>query len=335
MTAKLLNLLKLKRIFIPATLVAILGIFVLYLFFGPISVTFHTAERLSYSQALEEFETLSSQDDGNINDKCGSILMNHGTKVTKSIVLYHGYTNCPEQFRSLGQQFFDQGYNVLIPRIPFHGNKDRLTTDLSQLTPETLSNFVKQTSQIGSGIGDEVYTAGISGGAILSATSGYYYNFINKAIIISPLFIGYDLPDWGLDPFIKIRNFMPDYYVWWDDEEKENITGPNYAYPRFSFKGSMSFMEVGKKLVLDIESSKATNNPNLKIVHITSQNDKAVKNYYNQNIIDNWANKINHQPTLYMFPASYNFNHDIIDQNQATARPDIVYPIIIGLAEAR
>lgn len=330
---KIYKLLNKKRFSIPIGIILLILIFILYLFFGPITVSFQSADRITYDESLRKIDELTKLDTDSINDKCKSIILNHGKQTEKSIVFYHGYTNCPEQFRDLGQKFYDLGYNVLIPRIPSHGEKDRLTTSPSNLTPNDLTNFVRETSLIVSGLGKNVYTSGISGGGVLAATSGYYYKFISKVLIMSPLFIAYDLENWQLGPFIKMRNFMPDYYRWWDMNTKEKISGPNYAYPQFSFKGSMAFMEVGYRLMLEVESNSAVINKDVKIIHIYTENDIAVKNGFNNNILDTWAKKIGTTSEKYMFPASYNFNHDIIDKNQATARPDIVYPVIVDLAE--
>src|SRR4051812_44997577 len=74
-----------------------------------------------YEAAVERFQTgTASQEGPEILAPCQSILMGHGRKTERCIIFLHGLTNCPQQFNKLGQMYFDQGYNVLIPRMPLH-----------------------------------------------------------------------------------------------------------------------------------------------------------------------------------------------------------------------
>lgn len=60
-----------------------------------------------------------------LNPVCSSTLLTHGEKVDRAIVFLHGFTSCPQQFSQLGQEYFEKGYNVYMPRTPRHGIKDR------------------------------------------------------------------------------------------------------------------------------------------------------------------------------------------------------------------
>ncbi len=50
-----------------------------------------------------------------------SIAMLTGAHAAKAVVIFHGYTVLPEQFRLVGDAYRAQGYNVWIPRLPRHG----------------------------------------------------------------------------------------------------------------------------------------------------------------------------------------------------------------------
>ncbi len=230
----------------------------------------------------------------------------------------------------MGERFFVQGYNVLIPRLPAHGLKDRLTGLPSRVSASFLSTFVKDVYGAVKGLGEQIEFAGISGGGVLAAWAAYYYK-VSKVMIISPLFLPYDIPDWGLRPLVNLRPFLPDYYIWWDDETKEKIQGPDYAYPRFSLLGAISFLELGLKMRDSLNSNDAVLNSDLEIIHIYSENDIAVKNPFNKEIISRWGSKLPNAPQEFMFEAYYGFNHDIIDINQASAKPEIVYAKLIEL----
>ncbi len=78
-----------------------------------------------YAAALVKWEALRAQDGAEVNPVCRSTLLTHGARAEQAAVLVHGVTNCPQQFVQLAPLLFDQGYNVLIPRIPWNGFLDR------------------------------------------------------------------------------------------------------------------------------------------------------------------------------------------------------------------
>ena len=61
--------------------------------------------------------------------------------VQHAVLLFHGFTNCPQQFDELARRFHARGCNVYVPRIPHHGLKDRLTRDLENVTVDELADF--------------------------------------------------------------------------------------------------------------------------------------------------------------------------------------------------
>ena len=42
----------------------------------------------------------------------------HGAAVDDAVVLFHGFTNCPQQFDELAREFYARGCNVYVPLIP-------------------------------------------------------------------------------------------------------------------------------------------------------------------------------------------------------------------------
>src|SRR5438045_9568543 len=73
-----------------------------------------------------------------IRPECRSRLFSSGRRTDRVIVLLHGFTNCPKQFERLGQALASRGDNVFIPRLPWHGESNRMTSDLTRLTAEDL-----------------------------------------------------------------------------------------------------------------------------------------------------------------------------------------------------
>ena len=90
----------------------------------------------SYEEALARIEEIKAEEAelSNLNPDCESIAMVQEEKAENAIVFLHGFTSCPYQFAELGELYFNQGYNVLIPRQPRHGLNDLDGPPLKGLT---------------------------------------------------------------------------------------------------------------------------------------------------------------------------------------------------------
>jgi carboxylesterase len=124
-----------------------------------------------YEDARQRIEALWADEGAEYNPLCRLIFMDHDKKTERVIVFLHGYTNCPEQFRQLGQRFFEQGYNVLIAPQPHMGLADRMNSEQALLTAEELAAYTDEVIDIAQGLGDRVSLAGLSGGGVMAAWS--------------------------------------------------------------------------------------------------------------------------------------------------------------------
>src|SRR5262245_36966831 len=109
----------------------ILLVLVLWVLFRPISMSgleSHPNPVANYDEATARVRSMQEEDNMDLaQDVCITKLYDHGMQTEHVIVLLHGFTTCPEQFNDLGKLYFDFGYNVLIPRLPYHGLSNRLT----------------------------------------------------------------------------------------------------------------------------------------------------------------------------------------------------------------
>lgn len=74
----------------------------------------------SYEEAAARINQIQAAEAelAELNPVCATQLLTHGDKVDNVIVFLHGFTSCPAQFAHLGEEYFEKGYNVYIPRIP-------------------------------------------------------------------------------------------------------------------------------------------------------------------------------------------------------------------------
>jgi hypothetical protein len=79
----------------------------------------------NYDEAVQRINSIRSVEPPDLNPVGRSQFLPHGQRTDCSAVLFHGYTNCPQQFKSLGDQLQVHGYNVWILRTIGHGLTDR------------------------------------------------------------------------------------------------------------------------------------------------------------------------------------------------------------------
>jgi len=137
-------------------------------------------EKIAHIQAVEKTQPLQ--------DICHTTILTHGHKVEQVIILMHGMTSCPRQFIEFGSLLFEQGYNVLIPRMPYNGYTDLETTDLKYLTMKDLRDSSATMVDIAHGLGERVTYAGLSVGGTMAAWVAQYRADVDRAILIAPAF---------------------------------------------------------------------------------------------------------------------------------------------------
>ena len=235
-------------------------------------------------------------------------------------MLFHGLTNSPAQYSAFAPILFERGVNVLVPRMPEHVNRDRMTTRIAEVTPEVLLNTANEAVDIACGLGERTGVLGISMGALLA---GYCAQFrrLDEAVLIAPNFGLLHLPrfacrllSWGLRAF-------PNRFMWWDPRVRD-MRGPLAAYPRFPTRVLGATMSIA-----DAVYDAARRQPPLtqRIVTIVNSNDPAVSNGVTEQVVASWR-RWNAQGVSYVELESLPRHHDIVDPEQPLARTDLVYP---------
>jgi hypothetical protein len=288
----------------------------------------------TYQEALVKLKNLQSLDSSEINPSCHTKALLHDEKVAKVIILYHGFTNCPAQFDVLSQDLYSKGYNVLIPRTRYHGYNDRLTEDPGKLTDIDLIDQVQQSVDIATGLGNSIVSFGLSGGGIMAAFGGYFRTEVDTIFLASPLFLPKQIDIRFANGFFNTIDAIPNYFLWWDDVQKEKVAGPNYAYPRFSSKGLLAYERVAYSIIngqpADLQKSVQSDK---QIILLTTQNDNAINNEFVTDSVNLMTKNLGATLTSYRFPKSKNVIHDFIDPNQTEAKTEIAYPKILDLLE--
>lgn len=319
------------------SLLAIVLIVAAVLWLKPVSLPAEPAERnaLGYDQAVELINEFiaGEQARSDIRPECETQALLHDERPEKVIVFYHGFTSCPAQFAALGQRFYNEGYNVLIPRLPRHGNSNRLTDELSELTTEELLTFTNTTLDIAGAFGDEVTLAGLSAGGTLAMWAAQHRSDLDRVVIMAPLIGAGVVPAALTRPVTNLALLMPSRYMWWDGEGKD--ASPRivyYSYPGYETRGMGQMLRIGLAILQEARSS----TPNSKnILIITNGNDQAVNRDEIRKIVAEWQNNPDTAVETYEFDAATGLPHDFVTVEHPAAQIDLVYPILIDLIEGR
>jgi carboxylesterase len=294
---------------------------------GPGRFRSHPHPATDYGAALRRIAAVEALDGPEISPECRTRLMTHGARTARVVVLLHGLTNCPEQFRALGERLFARGANVYIPRLPEHGLADRMTTALARLDARAMCTATDQAVDIGRGLGDSVIVVGLSIGGVMAAWAAQERADVVRAVPIAPLH-GLARARGPLTlPVMNLMLALPNQFVWWDAKAKENVPGPWHVYPRFSTRATGETLLLGAAVEADARRAPPAAGS---IVMITVGGDVAVDNGAVARLVGVWRAHRAHV-TTWEFPASLRLNHDIIDPEQVGGNPALVYPVLEAL----
>jgi esterase/lipase len=281
-----------------------------------------------YESAMARFAQIQAQEEAHrkLNPVCCSVLLTHGSKTEHVIVLMHGMTNCPQQFVELAPIFYEQGYNVLIPRMPHNGLADTDTDDLKYLKAAELCNCSNAMVDIARGLGDHITFLGLSVGGLMAAWVAQYREDVNKAVIIAPSFtigphLGVGVSRIIMRLFLILPNIMTQRLKPFKD-------GPDHNYLGFATRGLGEMMRFGFSIY---DTSKKTSAAAQSVLVITNAADPAVNNKIPLKVAKNWQANGLKQLDQYQFDAKYRLIHDIIDPGQKLQNVAVSYPILLDL----
>lgn len=289
----------------------------------------HPFPMADYAAALGRFQQIQATEGSELNPVCRSILLTHGQRTERAVVFFHGYTNCPQQFRELGHIFYELGYNVLIPRLPRHGLKDRKVENLSPLKAEELRDCADTSVDIACGLGRKVYVAGLSAGGTLSAWIAQNRSEVTRAILIAPA-LGFTRHEGTRlqKALALLLPLLPDIQRDWCDFEPDAL---GHAYPGFSSRALGQLLRVSVATF----AGALDQAPRVQdVVLVTSKSDEAVSDFLAWQLIGLWRSKGLIKFTAVDFPKAMKIEHDMIDPAQKNQQTQIVYPVIVSLLNA-
>jgi carboxylesterase len=322
--------------------IIILGIFavfvavLLFMAFKPYHLNQEVAlnPATTYGEALARIDAITDTEaeHPDLNPECGTILMTHGTKVDNLVVFFHGFTSCPIQFTELGEAYFDQGYNVYIPRQPKHGLKDVKGTALKGLSAEALAAFATEAIDIAQGLGEEITVVGLSSGGAIATWAAQERDDIDLAVALAP-FLGVNyIPKVLTRPITNLVLSIPDIFLWWDGSKKmDNELIAPYSYRGYYLHALFENLRLG---FITEEQSKKEKPAASAILVVTNANDPAVNNDVVASFEQLWLTHGEEFLTTYQFEKELFLPHDFITFTHPEGQPELVYPKLIEIIQS-
>jgi pimeloyl-ACP methyl ester carboxylesterase len=241
-----------------------------------------------------------------------------------AVVLLHGLTNSPPQYDALAPLLHARGHAVVVPRMPLHGYRDRMTDALAALRAPDLEAAALEAVLVGALCGERVVVAGISTGAVLAGWLAARTR-IDAAIAFAP-FCGLKELYGGLnDRLGAVLRAVPNAFGWWDPRVKERQP-PSHGYPRFATRA------LGESLLIStgIDCAPRTAEHARRTVLVLNANDPVVNN----------AHAHRRFSTLRAYGVDYRRivlgglpeMHDLIEP-LPRAHTELIYPALIDLIE--
>jgi len=282
----------------------------------------------TYEEALERVAAMKRLDDASILPIANTTLLDHGKRTDLAVVLLHGFTNHPGQYREFAPQLFERGYNVLIPRLPEQGDRNRMTKRMAKLTAEGLLGTSNEAIDIAQGLGQRVCVLGISTSGLLCAYFGQYREDVARSIPVSPVFAMLHMNMHVNAVVARALLLLPNFFMWWDPRNREKEL-PHTGYPRFPTRAMARALQIGT-LLERVAKEEAVKSPS--IVVVTNAKDPAVNNEVTHRVVADWQRKASGRVEEFTF-TTLPVNHDVIDPENAEPRTGIVYPKLIELIE--
>jgi carboxylesterase len=283
----------------------------------------------TYAAALERVEADREQDQSSgVRPVCLPRVMVHGAAAEWAVVFLHGFSACPEQFQELGRRLFDLGFNVYIPRQPYHGLVGRTANHLAPLTAQTLAAYGNQALDVGRGLGRKVLLIGLSGGGTVAAWLAQVRPDLEVVMLIAPMLGVSFVPSILTRPFAWLFNRVPDFYMWWDLRNKaEAPSAVDYSYPGYSIRAMSECLKLGVWVRRQARSAPAKAQ---KIVMVINDNEPGVNNKELSKVMADWQAHPQH-PALdvFHFDQRLKLPHDLITPGAPGVDIETVYPLLI------
>ena len=283
----------------------------------------HPDPARGYRDGLARAEAQIAEDSAIAAPGGESILLTHGAKASRAVVLFHGFTDSPKQFEALADSLFASGDNVFVPRLPHHAERGHDVGELAKLTASELCRIADAAVDVASGIGDSVVVMGLSVGGTLAVWAAEHRREVRRAVVIAPAFEMGRVPSMLERPIVNLGSHIPN----WTRRAAGDSERPDRD-PGFATHGLAQVLRLGMAVRRDAERFQPART---EVLFLVNANDRTVKTGPVLDLARLW-NSRSVPVAVYEFPDSLQLPHNIVDPIQGRANAGAVYPTLEALA---
>jgi pimeloyl-ACP methyl ester carboxylesterase len=276
------------------------------------------------TQAL--LDRLRGRDHERVGETGRTMLLLHGKVRPLSIVLFHGLSASPTQFIRFAHELHGHGHNVIVPRLPRHGHRDRLSDALARLTADELRHFARESVELAQGLGEGVVVGGFSIGGLIATWLAQRYA-LERVVAIAPFFGMSWMPNRWMGSLARLMLAMPNRFGWWDPIAREKQM-PAHGYPRYATHA------LGQAYLLahEVLSSAPSGIAAKKLIFVTNAREAAVNNRAVRRLEER-LRAVDPSRLEHVVLTGIPYSHDIIEPLRHPEVAAAVFPRLLALIE--
>jgi alpha-beta hydrolase superfamily lysophospholipase len=226
------------------------------------------------------------------------------------------------------QDLFARGHNVLVPRYPLHGYRDRLTDALADLTEEHLRAFALESLEAARTLGERVTIAGFSAGGTLALWLAEREES-ERVVAIAPFLGLAALPDALTQLAMRVALRLPNRFIWWNPILRERQL-PEHGYPRYATHAIARLYEISRDVMRDAASQPPKSRT---LALVVNAGEASVSNRAALRLLEGWRSRGTNVERVLLRPMPP--SHDIIEPENKVELAARVYPTILDAIDPR
>src|SRR6185437_12439288 len=169
----------------------------------------HAHPATGYGDAMLRARTWMATDSAIAAPGGETLLLSHGARRPRAVVLFHGFTDSPRQFAALADSRYARGDNVFVPRLPHHAERGKDVGELARLTASGLCRTADASVDSATGLGDSVVVLGLSVGGTMAGWAAERRPEVRRAVLVAPAFEVAHVPSLLERPLVNLGAHVP------------------------------------------------------------------------------------------------------------------------------
>ncbi len=286
----------------------------------------HPNPAANYDEAVARARQIIAADSAVAAPGGESILLVHGAKTPRAVVLLHGFTDSPHQFAALADSLYALGDNVFVPRLPHHAERGRDARELSRLSAADLCRTGDASVDVAAGLGDSVIVAGLSVGGTIAAWVAEHRPEVTRAVVIAPPFEVTHLPAVLEKSVVNLSSHVPNV-----TRREPADSGRPDRDPGYTTHALAQVLKLGMVVRRDASRDVPSR---AEVLFLVNANDGTVKTAPVLDLARLWNDR-GVAVSVFEFPDSLRLAHNVLDPIKQRSDADAVYPTLEALAHGQ